>query len=265
MKQALQQEFTSRSRWLLQILGKGWNGEKSRGFTLIELMIVTAISGVVLASVFQMFVGQRKTYSLQNDIAEMQQNARASEHMLVREIRMAGYKVPDRHIEFDVPGASFSDGEKEAFEETTSQSIAFTSDVDGDGTMETIRYSLRKSGLMREMWRWKVSEGRWKRSGGARVLAENIEQLDLSYGILADDEGLDNDRDDDGDAYVDEEGELFFSTQPKKEEREYIKVVKVSLTAKSSRPDPAYVHPVYGDHFRRTSFSTSIKPRNMGL
>ncbi len=242
-----------------------WSGEKSRGFTLIELMIVTAISGVVLASVYQMLVGQRKTYSLQNDIAAMQQNARASEYMMVREIRMAGYKVPDIYIAFDVPVASFSDGEKEAFEETTSQSIAFTSDVDGDGTMETIRYSLRKSGLVRELWRWKLSEGKWKGSGGARVVAENIVQLDLNYWILADDEGLDNDRDDDGDSYVDEEGELFFSPQPKKEEREHIKVVRVSLTAKSSRPDPDYVHPVYGDHFRRTSFSTIIKPRNMGL
>ena len=135
------------------------------GFTLVELLIAVAISGIILAAVYQMFTGQRKSYSVQNEIAEMQQRVRVSEHMMVREIRMAGYKVPDIDIGIDVPGTSFTNGEKEAFEETTSQSIAFTSDVDGDGTMETIRYSLKKNSLVREMWRWDVQKGKWKISG----------------------------------------------------------------------------------------------------
>jgi len=235
------------------------------GFTLVELLIAVAISGIILAAVYQMFTGQRKSYSVQNEIAEMQQRVRVSEHMMVREIRMAGYKVPDIDIGIDVPGTSFTNGEKEAFEETTSQSIAFTSDVDGDGTMETIRYSLKKNSLVREMWRWDVQKGKWKGSGGARALSEHIEHLQFSYWILADDEGLNNDRDDDGDLYADEEGELLFNDQPSKEEREYIRIVRLTLTAKNARPDHNYVHPLYGDHFRRITLTSSIKPRNMGL
>ena len=96
-------------------------------------------------------------------------------------------------------------------------------------------------------------------------MSENIEQLDLSYWILADDEGLDNDRDDDGDSYVDEEGELLFTNQPSKEEREHISVVRFTLTAKNARPDPDYIHPVHGDHFRRMTLSSTVKPRNMGI
>lgn len=236
-----------------------------KGFTLVELVIAVAISGIILAAIYQMFIGQRKSYSLQNEITEMQQTVRASENMMLREIRMAGYKLPDMDIGIDVPGTSFTNGEKEAFEEATSQSVAFTSDVDGDGKMETIRYSLKKNSLVREMWRWDVQKGGWKKSGGARSLSEYIEHLQFSYWILADDEGLNNDRDDDGDLYADEEGELLFTNQPNKEEREHIRMVRLTLTAKSSRPDPHYVHPLYGDHFRRITLTSTIQPRNMGL
>jgi len=235
------------------------------GFTLVELMIAVAISGIIMTAVYQMFIGQRKAYSLQNEIAEMQQNVRASEHMMTREIRMAGYKVPDIYIGGDVPGEPFTDGEKDAFEEATSQSIAFTSDVDGDGKMETIRYSLKKNSLVREMWRWDVQKGKWKKSGGARSISENIESLKFSYWILADGEGLNNNQDDDGDSYVDEEGELLFTNQPSKKEKEHIIVVRFTLTAKNARPDPDYIHPVHGDHFRRITLSSTVKPRNMGL
>jgi len=235
------------------------------GFTLVELMIAVAISGIILTSIYQMFIGQRRSYSLQNEITEMQQAVRASEHMMVREIRMAGYKVPEIDIRVDVSGTSFTDGEKEAFEEATSQSVAFTSDVDGDGKMETIRYSLKQNSLVREMWRWDVQKGKWKRSGGARTLAENIEGFHLSYWILADDEGLDNNQDDDGDLYANEEGELLFANQPSRIERGYIRMVRLTLTAKNARPDSDYIHPLYGDHFRRITLTSNIRPRNMGL
>ena len=235
------------------------------GFTLVELMIAVAVSGVVVAAAYQMFIGQRQTYSLQNEIAHMQQNVRASEHMMGREIRMAGYEVPDSYVSIDVPGEPFSDGKKNAFEEATSRSIAFTSDVDGDGKMETIRYSLKKDSLARERWRWDALERKWEKSGGARSVSENIEDLHFCYWILADDEGLNNNRDDDGDSYVDEEGELLLTDLPSGEERENIRIVRLTLTAKSTRPDPHYIHPVQGDHFRRITLSSIIKPRNMGL
>lgn len=248
-------------------VGQGLNPRNTflAGFTLVELMIALSISGIVLTAGYQMFTGQRQTYSLQNEIAQMQQNVRASEHMMVREIRMAGYEVADMYIGVDVPGQPFSDGEKNAFEEATSQSIAFTSDVDGDGKMETIRYSLKKGSLARENWKWDALLGNWEKSGGARSMSENMEGLHFCYWILADDEGLNNNRDDDGDSYVDEEGELLLTDHPSKEEREHIRIVRLTLTAKSTRPDHHYIDPVHGDHLRRITLSSIIKPRNVGL
>jgi len=240
-------------------------GNPMGGFTLIELMIAAVISGILLTGLYQLFISQQRFYTLHHDAAEMQQNARGCEQMMVREIRMAGYDLSTVSIRCDVAAASFSDGEKDAIEEATAQSIAFTADVDCDGIMETVRYSLRDTTLVREMWRWNAQQGLWRASGGRRSLSEHIEALHFSYGILADDEGLNNNRDDDGDFSVDEEGELLLITQPGREERQHVGIVCLTLTAKAARPDRLYSHPFHGDHYRRMTFSSTIRPRNMGL
>ena len=235
------------------------------GFTLIELMITVTLSTVVLAAGYQIFTGQRRSYALQNDLAEMQQHVRGCEQMMTREIRMAGYNLEELNITSDVPGTSFTDGTMDAFEETTAQSITFTTDAESDGIMETIRYSLRGTSLVREMWRWDTTLGGWKTSGGARSLSEHIEQLNLGYWVLADNSGLNNNQDDDGDLSIDEAGELCFRNQPNNSERKYVRMVRLTLTAKTSRPDPRYRHPLYSDHYRRMTLTSTIQPRNVGL
>ena len=236
-----------------------------RGFTLIELMITVLLSTIIFAAGYQMFAGQRRSYSLQNDLAEMQQQVRGCEQMMTREIRMAGYNVEMLNITRDVPGTSFTDGVLDPIEEATMQSIAFTTDMEGDGTVETIRYSLRGSSLVREMWRWDASLGGWRTSGGARSLSEHIEQMHLGYWLLADSAGLNNGQDDDGDFLVDEEGELSFRNEPDSHARKHIRMIRLTLTAKASRPDHRYRHPLYGDHYRRMIITSTIQPRNVGL
>jgi type IV pilus assembly protein PilW len=64
---------------------------KERGFTLVELLIAMAITGIILGAVVSTFIIQRKSYALQEQITEMLQNARAAMETMTREIRMAGY------------------------------------------------------------------------------------------------------------------------------------------------------------------------------
>ncbi|MFZ3046815.1 MAG: PilW family protein [Desulfatirhabdiaceae bacterium] len=60
------------------------------GMTLIELLVAIAISGLVLAGVVQVLTTSTSSYSLQEDMAAMQQNLRMSKMFLERDSRMAG-------------------------------------------------------------------------------------------------------------------------------------------------------------------------------
>jgi len=68
--------------------------KRERGFTLTELLIAMAISLVVIASISSVFISQRKTYDVQEQITEMIQNGRAAMDMISGEIRMTGYGAP---------------------------------------------------------------------------------------------------------------------------------------------------------------------------
>ena len=71
-----------------------------KGFTLIEMLIALAISAVLLASIYNVFISQRKIYSIREQVAEMQQNVRAGMVIMVREIRTAGYSLSSGRISY---------------------------------------------------------------------------------------------------------------------------------------------------------------------
>jgi len=64
---------------------------KKKGFTLIELLIAMALSGIVISAIYTLYISQNKSYAIQEQIAEMQQNARVAMDMIIRDVRMAGY------------------------------------------------------------------------------------------------------------------------------------------------------------------------------
>ena len=92
--------------------------EHEQGFTLVELLIAMAISGVVLGAVVTAFSTQRKAYDLQENLTEMVLNARVGMEMITREARVAGY---------DPSGAGF---DAMPYQSTTLQIQA---DLNGDG------------------------------------------------------------------------------------------------------------------------------------
>jgi type IV pilus assembly protein PilW len=61
-----------------------------KGFTLVEIMIALALSGIVMAAIYTAFLSQQRSYLAQEQVSEMQQNIRAGVDILTREIRMAG-------------------------------------------------------------------------------------------------------------------------------------------------------------------------------
>jgi prepilin-type N-terminal cleavage/methylation domain-containing protein len=69
-----------------------------KGFTLIELLVALTLSFILVGSVYQSFSSQQKAYTIQDQVAETQQNARMAMNILLRDIRMAGYGMPDGGI-----------------------------------------------------------------------------------------------------------------------------------------------------------------------
>ena len=67
----------------------------SKGVTLIELLIALVISAILIAGIYRAFIHQQKTYAIQEQVTDMQQNARVAINKMMREIRMAGFGVRD--------------------------------------------------------------------------------------------------------------------------------------------------------------------------
>ena len=139
-----------------------------QGFTMIELMVAMVISLLAMAAIYSTFLTQFKSYQVQEETAEMQQNIRAAMYYMQREIRMAGCD-PQRIGGFGIITANFNQ-------------ITFTEDVRGDNLgdppdgvvddpNENITYSFNGTDLVRTD----------NNVAGTPVVAQNIDAIDFVY------------------------------------------------------------------------------------
>ncbi len=66
---------------------------RNRGFTLIEVLVTSALFSCVMLGVYQLYTTMQETLSRGEVKADLQQNARSGLDRLVQELRMAGYGV----------------------------------------------------------------------------------------------------------------------------------------------------------------------------
>jgi len=59
--------------------------------TLIELLVAMVICAILIGAVYRVLISQQKIYAVQQDVVDMQQNARLAIIQMTREIRMAGF------------------------------------------------------------------------------------------------------------------------------------------------------------------------------
>ncbi len=70
------------------------NRSSREGFTLVEVMTAMVILGIVATAAYATFQFQHASFTVQNRLAEAQQNLRATLEIMSRDIRMAGYGIP---------------------------------------------------------------------------------------------------------------------------------------------------------------------------
>lgn len=63
------------------------------GVTLIELLVAFVISSVVIGGTYIVFIAQTKSYTVQDQVAEVQQDVRGAMELMSRDIRMAGFQT----------------------------------------------------------------------------------------------------------------------------------------------------------------------------
>ncbi|MBW7897201.1 hypothetical protein B188_02360 [Candidatus Brocadiaceae bacterium B188] len=141
---------------------------KDQGFTLIEVVIGLAICLILMGVTVSIFNIQRKSYSTQERVAEMQQNVRAAMDMMVREIRMAGYDPTN----YGLIGIGTN----------TTTSIQILADLDGNGTTtaglnEDITYSYYGANSGADACKIKRKTG----GGGFQPFVDNIAGFNFLY------------------------------------------------------------------------------------
>ena len=64
---------------------------RQRGLSLVELMVAITIGALLLGGAVSLFISNKVTYQVTNDLSRLQENARFALEMMVRDIRMAGH------------------------------------------------------------------------------------------------------------------------------------------------------------------------------
>jgi type IV pilus assembly protein PilW len=150
-----------------------------KGFSLIEVMVAMALSGVVLGLIVATFFSQQKTHVTQDVVVDMQQNLRAALELMGSDLKMAGYDPTGS------AGASFLIADR--------AELQFQLDRNGDGVIdstavvtgdagEQIRYALTN-----DADRDGIADGpgcdlgRAVNAGSLQALAENIDAVNFVY------------------------------------------------------------------------------------
>jgi type IV pilus assembly protein PilW len=131
----------------------------ARGFTLAELLVTLAVTGLLLAAAGTMLLAGQRAWALGAARVEAQQSARVALERMAKELREAGY---------DPTGAGLA-----AIVLAEPDRVAFQRDLDGDGvldpTRERVTYLLRGTVLRRDA------------GGGAQPIIEGVRRLAIEY------------------------------------------------------------------------------------
>lgn len=227
---------------------------REKGFTLVELLIVMAVGSIVMAAVMTSFLSQHKSYIVQDDVVEMQQNLRVVMEMISSDIRSAGYDptgTAGAGIVTATPGRlGFTrdltgNGDTVDSEEAVTYGFSLANDGGIDGIADSGSAPLgRNTGS---------SDGTG--GSGFQQLGENFQAIEFLY--------------------VMDDGSQVLS--PTAAQLGLIRSISVSILAVTSGPDQNFTNSMtytsafgtiwgpFNDNLRRRMLMTTIKCRNLGL
>ena len=170
------------------------------GFTLVELMVAMVVVSIALAGVGVVFVNTTQSYTVQHELADMQQNLRTAMYLIKNDLRNSGRNGlmngtvgitnvdrfnPDADDANGYPGITMTslvdtDGDGEA-DSNSIRTISYqVMDADGDGIRELRRQVI-------DSWNPPVGAPSWD------LVCDAIEDISFAYAFDVDN-NLDLDR-----------------------------------------------------------------------
>ncbi len=145
------------------------------GFSLLEVLITTALFSVVMAGVYVLYTTMQDTYTRGEMKSDLHQNARVGLDRLVQELRMAGYD-PDNALR-DVATQKYNE-----IRAAGDNCLSFVTYRKHSGTEKTVRvtYSLSGTALRRQEDDWIPASGAFG-SSSPQPLANSVSQLTFTY------------------------------------------------------------------------------------
>jgi prepilin-type N-terminal cleavage/methylation domain-containing protein len=107
--------------------------KEEKGLTLIELLVALTITGLLVGGLYRTLTGQQKTYVIQEEVVDMQQNVRAAINRLMTEIRMAGFGNVSMVLPVTYTGGTFNNVLN--LNTPTAGSLTFVTAVGGTSTL----------------------------------------------------------------------------------------------------------------------------------
>jgi len=192
-----------------------------RGVTLIELLVVLVICAILIGGTYRVFISQTKAYTVQDQVAEVQQNVRSAMDIMVRDLIMAGFQTStfNSPLITDSPvGSPLSDN-----------SITVNYEYLGGAlpTTYTVTYSLAGTNLTRTLTQTPAVG-----PSVTDTILENVEALTFKYGIDQNSDGLMDDIN--GDGVIDEKDFVTAASVGTAK----VVAVRVDLTAKPTPVNP---------------------------
>jgi Tfp pilus assembly protein PilW len=152
---------------------------RAKGFSLVELLVATFMLTALLGSVLAIFNQEQSRHDFEQDLLAMQQSARELADQVYRDVRMAGFPQERLYASSLNWTASNSNKIASGFTTISSSNLVFQGDVDNDGIVEVVEYSLSGTNLRRS--EVEKNSGGSVPSADPQILAENVTSLALSY------------------------------------------------------------------------------------
>jgi len=155
------------------------SSKNQAGFSIVELMIAGTLGLILLAGVIQLFTGSQRTYTLQNELADIQEDGRFALMILERQVQKGSWNanaVMDTPTAIDITNSV--DGVNDSI------TFSYRGAVDGVDNLDCNNIAIA-DGLVTNRFFVLNNELMCQGNGGgdAQTFIDNVERFQLLYGV----------------------------------------------------------------------------------